>query len=107
MEKSYTYHPDLSRALPEIIEDSIISRSLFKNNRMDVTLFGFAAGQELTAHTSPHNALIEVLEGELELTLGDEKIITKAGAWVRMAPNLTHALKANTRVVMLLTLVYS
>ena len=106
MEKLYSYHPNLISSLPKITEDSIISRSLFKNEKMDVTLFGFAAGQELTEHTSSHIAIIQVLEGELELTLGNDKMVAQAGAWVRMAPNLPHSLKAANRAVMLLTIIF-
>jgi quercetin dioxygenase-like cupin family protein len=72
---------------------------------MDVTLFGFAAGQKLTEHTSPYVAMIQVLKGDLSLTLDGEELFVKEGCWVNMPPNLPHALEAKTEVVMLLTMV--
>ncbi len=105
MTNPYSYLPDLDSSLPEITEDSIISRSLFKNAKMDVTLFGFAAGQELTEHTSPYAAIIQVLEGTLEITLGGDQLTAQAGAWIRMDPDLAHSLKAATRMMMLLTII--
>jgi hybrid cluster-associated redox disulfide protein len=50
MDKPYTYLPNLAGALPEITENTVVSRSLYKDEKTDVTLFGFAAGQELTEH---------------------------------------------------------
>ena len=68
-------------------------------------LFGFAEGQELTEHTSPYAAIIEVLEGTLEIALGNDQLTVQAGSWIRMDPNLPHSLKAATRMVMLLTII--
>lgn len=96
--------PDLLKAVPEIAENSIISRSLFKDERLDVTLFGFAAGQELSEHTAPYRAIIHVLEGEAHITLGEKAVEAHAGAWIYMPPHLPHSLKATSRFVMLLTL---
>jgi quercetin dioxygenase-like cupin family protein len=96
---------DLLRRLPEIPGDAVLSQTLKKDDKMDVTLFSFAAGQELTEHTSPYRAILEVLKGEGSMTLGKEFTDIKAGSWVYMPPELPHSLKTKTPLVMLLTLV--
>ena len=105
MDKPHTYLPDLAAALPEITENTVVSRSLYKNDKTDVTLFGFAAGQELTEHSSPYTAIIQVLEGEAQLTLGKEPVTAKAGSWILMPPGLPHSLHAANRMIMLLTII--
>jgi quercetin dioxygenase-like cupin family protein len=96
---------DLLKAVPEIAADSVISRSLYKDERLDVTLFGFAPGQELSEHSAPYRAIIHVLQGQAHITLGQRAIEAQAGAWINMPPHLPHSLKASTRFVMLLTIV--
>ena len=105
MDKPYTYLPNLAGALPEITENTVVSRSLYKDEKTDVTLFGFAAGQELTEHRSPYTAIIQVLQGEAAFTLGKEEVKAQAGSWILMPPNLPHSLRATTSMKMLLTLI--
>jgi len=98
-----TYH-DLSTLLPETPPESIVSRAIYQDERHKVVLFGFAAGQELSEHTSSRPAILQVLRGEARLTLGDEVIDAAAGSWAFMPPHLKHSLTAKTPVQMLLTL---
>lgn len=84
--------------------NGIVSRTLLRTENMRVVLFGFSAGQELTEHTSTQHALVQVLSGECEFTLGDKLHHLKAGALLYMPPNLRHAVKATTQFSMLLTL---
>ena len=102
---AYTFLKNLPDLLPEVPEDSIISRSLYKDERINVTLFGFAAGQELTEHTSAQPAILEFLQGEADLTLGEDRRKVEPGAWVYMEPNLPHSVVAKSRLMMLLTLI--
>jgi quercetin dioxygenase-like cupin family protein len=85
-------------------ENGIVSRTLFRGPNGRMVLFGFAAGQELTEHTSTQQALIQILSGECEFFLRDKPHHLKAGDLLYMPPNLPHALKATTRFSMLLTL---
>lgn len=71
---------------------------------MKVVLFGFAAGQELSAHTAPFAAAIQFVSGEAKLTLGEDTHEVKAGAYAHMPPQLQHGILARTPVVMLLTM---
>lgn len=104
-DNAYLFLENLPELLPEVPADSIVSRSLYKDKRINVTLFAFAAGQELTEHTSARPATLQFLQGEADLTLGEERHQVKPGAWVYMAPNLPHSIVAKTPLVMLLTLI--
>jgi quercetin dioxygenase-like cupin family protein len=99
------YFSDLCAELPQIPPDSIVSRTIFQNDQVKVILFGFAAGQELSEHTSSKPAILHLLEGEASLTLGEERMDVRAGAWMHMPPDLPHSIKARTTLTMLLLLI--
>ena len=82
-----------------------LSRTLHADESVRVVVFGFAEGEELTEHASSRPALLQVLRGELELTLDGESVRAREGAWVQMSAGLRHAIRARTPAVMLLTLV--
>jgi quercetin dioxygenase-like cupin family protein len=99
----YTLYPSLEAEAP-IPENGILSRTLHNDDHVKVVLFGFAVGQELSAHTAPMAASLEFVSGEARLTLGEAVHEVKAGAFVHMTPQLTHGILARTPVVMLLTM---
>jgi quercetin dioxygenase-like cupin family protein/uncharacterized protein (DUF2249 family) len=84
--------------------NGIVSRTLLRTENSRAVLFGFAEGQELTEHTSTQHALIQILSGECEFSLGDKPHMLKAGDFLYMPPNLPHAVKATKQFSMLLTL---
>ena len=84
--------------------NSIVSRTLMKTPTSRVVLFGFAAGQELSEHTSTFHALIQILSGECEFSLAGKPHLVKAGDMLYMQPNLPHAVKATQQFSMLLSL---
>jgi quercetin dioxygenase-like cupin family protein len=84
--------------------NGIVSRTLLRTASSRVVLFGFAAGQELTEHTSTQHAVVQILSGECEFSLAGKPHSVKAGDLIYMPPNLPHALKATTEFSMLLTL---
>jgi quercetin dioxygenase-like cupin family protein len=84
--------------------NGIVSRTLLRTPTARVVLFGFAEGQELTEHTSTQRALIQVLSGECEFSLGGKPRALKAGDLLHLPPNLPHAVKATSQFAMLLTL---
>lgn len=87
-----------------IPKDGTLSRTLHRDDRVKVVLFGFAGGQELSQHTASVPAMIEILSGEARVTLdGEEKELSR-GSWVFMEANLPHAVYAKSDVVMLLTM---
>jgi quercetin dioxygenase-like cupin family protein len=85
-------------------ENGIVSRTLLRTPNGRVVLFGFAQGQELSEHTSTQFAIVQILSGECQFSLGGKAHNVKGGDFVYMPPNLPHALKATTQFSMLLTL---
>ncbi|MFN3323485.1 MAG: cupin domain-containing protein [Bryobacteraceae bacterium] len=104
MERQTFQTADLGQEI-QIPEKGILSQTLFNDPNVKIILFGFAPGQELTAHTAPMPATIQILEGEATLTLGDDLLEASAGCLVHMEPDLVHGIVARTPLLMLLTLV--
>ncbi|MCC6904432.1 MAG: cupin domain-containing protein [Anaerolineae bacterium] len=96
------YVPDLLALTGEIPEQSIVSRTFHTGEAARAMIFGFAAGEELSEHTSTKTAIIHILSGEAKLKLGEEEHMAKAGAWAYMPPNLPHSVFAISEVRMLL-----
>ncbi|HPC61335.1 MAG TPA: cupin domain-containing protein [Verrucomicrobiota bacterium] len=84
--------------------NGIVSRTLLRGPNVRVVLFGFAAGQELTEHTSTQQAMIQVLSGECEFTVSGKVHNLKAGDFLYLPAHAPHALKATRQFSMLLTL---
>ena len=82
--------------------DGIASRILAKTRGGNVTLFAFDAGQGLTEHTSPFEALVLVLEGSCTLTIGGTAVPAMPGTIVRMPASVPHAVEATERTRFLL-----
>ena len=80
----------------------IASRILAKTAGGNLTLFAFDAGQGLTEHTSPFDALVMVLEGSLSLTIGGTRVHATPGTVVRMPADVPHAVDAPEAARMLL-----
>lgn len=102
MHSAYQYYADLAAELTEIQADSIVSRTLHSAPNLKVILFGFAAGQELSEHTSARPAILHFVRGEATVTLGDETFAARPGSFAVMPPRLRHSITAQTEVVMLL-----
>ena len=103
-ETDYTYINDLIKEL-EIPKDGILSRILLKNSQVNVTLFGFDAGQDLSEHTAASPAIVQILKGDAALTIAGEERAGGPGTWIYMPARTAHSLVAKTPVVMLLILV--
>src|SRR5512134_4145269 len=88
-------------------ERGIASRVLAKTGGGNVTLFAFDAGQGLSEHTAPFDALVFVVEGALALTIGGRAVAATPGTVVRMPANVPHALEATARTKMLLVMLRS
>ncbi len=105
--KEYSMVQDLAALLPEIPAESIVSRKVYSDELLKVTLFGFAAGEELTEHTAAFPATLQFLSGDATLMLGEDVFEVHAGSWVQMPAHLPHSVLAKTAVSMLLTLTVS
>ena len=91
----------------EYAADSIVSKTLVKKPTGSLTLFAFDAGQGLSEHTAPFDAVVQILDGEAELTIGGQKVPSPAGSTVLMPGGVPHAVKANRKFKMLLTMIRS
>ncbi len=88
-------------------EGAVVSRTLINQKTGTVTLFAFDAGQELSEHTAPYDALVQVLDGETTITIAGQSYQLKPGDAIIMPANEPHAVKALTRFKMLLTMIRS
>ncbi len=103
MTKPYTLFPDLVAEAP-IPARGILSQTLSNEAGIELVLFAFAAGEQLSEHTSARPAIIHILSGEGELTVAGDTFPARPGTWVRMAPNTGHALVARSPMAMALYL---
>jgi quercetin dioxygenase-like cupin family protein len=83
-------------------DHGIASRVLAKTGGGNLTLFAFAAGEGLSEHTTPFDALVMVIEGTLALTIDGAPVKAEPGTIVRMPAHIPHAVHASTRSKMLL-----
>jgi quercetin dioxygenase-like cupin family protein len=83
----------------------VVSRTLVKKTGGTITVFAFDQGQALSEHTAPFDALVQVLDGEVELVIGGQRVPARAGHTVLMPANVPHAVNATRRFKMLLTMV--
>lgn len=97
----YTFLADLQTEF-ELPEKGILSRVLRKDEYVNVTLFGFAAGEELSGHSAPTPAVLYFLGGEASVQLGEDTVDAKPGSFVYMPPMLPHSILAKTALRMLL-----
>lgn len=86
---------------------AVVSKVVHRGHGMNVTVFGFDAGEELTEHQAGRAAVVQVLSGRLRFTVDDEELDLAPGSWLHMTPGTPHSLVATERAVMLLTLVGS
>jgi len=88
-------------------DGAVVSRTLINQKTGTVTLFAFAAGQELSEHTAPYDALVQVLDGETEISIGGQPFHLTVGDAIIMPANDPHAVKALTPFKMMLTMIRS
>ncbi|AKG92351.1 Cupin domain [Geoglobus ahangari] len=86
-------------------EDSIVSRTIIDRETGTVTLFAFDKGQGLSEHTAPFDAIVYVVEGEVEVKISGRPYHLKEGDMIVMPANEPHALKALSRFKMLLVMI--
>lgn len=88
-------------------DGAVVSREVLRKATGNVTLFAFDGGQCLSEHTAPFDALLQVLEGEVEITVAGKTHAVKEGQIILMPAQKPHALKAITRFKMILTMIRS
>ena len=98
------------RTLVDLVDyqaGSVVSRVILKAKTGTVTLFAFDEGQALSEHTAPFDALAEVLDGEVEITISGKPHRVRAGEMIILPANRPHALKAAGRFKMMLVMIRS
>src|SRR5208283_2792344 len=88
-------------------EGSVVSRTIIEKKTGTITLFAFDENQGLSEHTAPYDAMIQVLDGEVEVTISGKPLKLKQGEMVILPANEPHALTAKTKFKMLLTMIKS
>ena len=96
-------HSDVASAI-DIQTGAVVSRVIFTDNRIEVTVFGFDAGAGLSEYQASRAAIVQVTKGRLEF-IADGELDAGPGFWLRMEPGTPHSLTALEPTVMLLTLV--
>jgi quercetin dioxygenase-like cupin family protein len=97
-----------ARGLAELIaysEDSIISKTILDKPAGTVTLFAFDKGQKLSEHTAPYDAIVQVIDGRARIAIASEEKEVSSGEVIIMPGNVPHAVVAEERFKMLLTMI--
>lgn len=85
--------------------DAVISKTLLDKPTGTLTLFAFDAGQGLSEHTSPYDAVVQVLDGQAMITIDGQATHVETGQLIVMPANIPHALAAEKPFKMLLTMI--
>jgi quercetin dioxygenase-like cupin family protein len=88
--------------LVDYADGSVVSRTIAKSAAGTLTVFAFDEGQELSEHTAPFDAYVQVLDGEVELSIDGRPVRAAQGETVRMPADIPHAVHAASRFKMLL-----
>ncbi len=86
---------------------SVVSKTLIKKETGTVTFFAFDKNEGLSEHTAPFDAVVQILDGQADITIGGETQTVKTGEMIVMPANIPHALQANQRFKMLLIMIKS
>jgi quercetin dioxygenase-like cupin family protein len=93
--------------LVEYQAGSIVSRTIIDKPTGTLTLFAFDKGQGLSEHTAPFDAMVYILDGEVEVAISGKPLLVKQGEMVIMPANQPHALRAIRRFKMMLAMIKS
>ncbi len=102
-EQGATIYQDLLAEAP-LPARGILSQTLSDEGGVELVLFAFAAGEKLSEHTSARPAIVHILSGEADLTVGSRSLRGSAGTWFRMPARTAHAIVAITPLRMALYL---
>ncbi len=100
----------ISKALVDLVDyqsGSVVSRTMIEKLGGTITLFAFDAGQGLSEHTAPFDAVVYVFDGQAEVTISAKPAIVKQGEMVIMPAGKPHALRAIDRFKMMLVMIKS
>ncbi|OGR81352.1 MAG: cupin [Elusimicrobia bacterium GWC2_64_44] len=84
---------------------AVVSRTIIQKPVGTVTIFSFDKGQGLSEHTAPFDAMVEILDGEAEISIERKPVKVKAGEFIIMPANKPHALLAVKKFKMALIMI--
>lgn len=93
------------RAAIDYAPGAVVSKTLLDKKTGTLTLFSFDRGQGLSEHTAPFDAVVEILDGQAQVTIGAKENVVRSGEMIIMPAGVPHSLKASTRFKMLLTMI--
>ncbi len=86
-------------------DGAVVSRTLVKKEKGTITAFAFDQGQGLSEHTAPFDAMVQVLEGSVNITISGKECTVSTGEMIVLPADEPHSLKAPERFKMLLTMI--
>jgi quercetin dioxygenase-like cupin family protein len=104
-EEKVLENPVMVKDIVEYSKGAIVSKELIDNDAGSVTAFAFDAGQKLSEHSAPFDALVNVIDGEGEFRIGGRANKLLAGQAILMPANIPHAVRATSRFKMILTMI--
>lgn len=104
-DEQYLAKPMQLSSMIDYAEGAVVSKTLMKKKTGTLTIFAFDKGQDLSEHTSPFDATVQILEGQALLTIGDEEVRPQTGDTVIMPANIPHNVIAEEPFKMLLIMI--
>ncbi|NOX67435.1 MAG: cupin domain-containing protein [Chlorobi bacterium] len=86
-------------------DSGIVSKQIIKKSNGNITLFAFDKSESLTEHTSTFDAVAQVIEGEMEFTIGGKLYEVNGGEYINLPANIRHSLSAKEKTKMLLIMI--
>ena len=77
-----------------IAEGGVVSKQFIKNKGGNITFFAFDKGEGLSEHTTPFEAIVQIIEGKAEVSIDGKKNMVGEGELIIMPANIAHALYA-------------
>jgi quercetin dioxygenase-like cupin family protein len=103
--KASVLTPVTLNGLVDYQQGSVVSNTLLKKEKGTVTLFAFDAGEGLSEHTAPFDALVQVVDGEADISVGEETHRVTHGEVLLLPAGIPHAVQAAAKFKMLLTMI--
>jgi quercetin dioxygenase-like cupin family protein len=91
----------------EYSSGGIVSKTVLKKQTGNISLFSFDKGEALSEHTAPFDAMIQVVDGKGEITIGGNPYMVDAGETIIMPANISHSVRAVEKFKMVLTMIRS
>ena len=100
----FVFVEDIQQLIESIQPESIVSRTVYSDAQIKVTIFGFDSGQSLSDHSASQAAIIQVLRGEATITVAGSSHEASSGTWIHLPAKTIHSVVAKTPLILLLTL---